>query len=237
MGALNVRQYRMAFHDLLDRRIEHLRLLATAAHHEPAVRDLVAKLDRLGGGAAGPNDDLVLLVDRHVDSTSTLAHLLEAAKRDPYGDDVSHEAAARLYEKVVAGRTGAGHAAKKRAEYAEAVREVRRELDPDLVHFPGVPGGPSFADRVDALVALGDRIGVVLSVRTAVSDAAADAPDARALVRDAALLVTRIRKSIRVELESDPSLPRDLETLVLGYVDDLKARPATKSAAADAPAP
>jgi hypothetical protein len=239
MGALTIRQYAVAFTDLENNRLEHLRRLATAHLYEPAILRLrreaderVARLD-----AGDPGDGLADRVRQHTSTTTALADALNSARRNPLLVDVKQAAATRLYDTLLKGRTSARRSAPKRIEDTAHARNARPRLQPDLALFPAAPGEPSLADLVDFWLALGADIERVYTARTSPADEVTRTD--REVVREAAALVKKVRKAIRVEVGSNPALPANLEAQVLGFIDGVvadKARRPKKAAAKKAAA-
>lgn len=216
MRALDFHQCRLAVVDLLDNREEALRLLQTGPTHIEQLRALRAELDRLRAGN-GDGDRVNTLVQDHIQATAALAAALQWHQRNPMSEPADREAAARLYASIVANRTGPGHAAKRRAVYADQIQDIRAALADDLARFPAVPGQPSVTDLLDTWTDIGLAIGRAISHRTAQRGTASE----RRVAQDINAVIRRIDRAIRLETEMSPALPRELASLVLGYVKTL----------------
>ena len=116
--------------------------------------------------------------------------------------------------------------------YAEEAAQAKKnrpkldELKVDLDSLP-VPDGRTLLHWAAGFVDAGETLDKLLSDRSSTEATAANKP-ATELRSTTIGLLRRLREALRDEVTSNPALPRDLESRVFAYVDELSSRRAKK---------
>ncbi|MDI3282014.1 hypothetical protein [Polyangium sp. 15x6] len=116
--------------------------------------------------------------------------------------------------------------------YAEEAAQAKKnrpkldELEADLGSLP-VPDGKTLLHWALGFVDAGETLDKLLSDRSSTEATAASKP-ATELRTTTIGLLRRFRDALRDEVATNPALPRDLESRVFAYIDELSARRAKK---------
>ncbi len=229
---VRIADLRLALEDLLQtQRRNHLLLTPSGRAYAPRLDRTLTDILSLPGAALDSGTPLAEALG-HVDARhdgfgAALWHLCHAYLALPDAPPEVRAAAERIVAAFVPERRELTASYATEAARARTHRPKLTELATDLALLP-VSGGDTAATWASEFVAAGDGIDDLLSGRatimaesTGVSGAQAGALRSRALG-----VVNRARAAIRDDIEDDPTLPRNLDALIFGYLDLLDRRPA-----------
>lgn len=209
--------------DLLGPRHDALVASATGRTYERKLArlhgDLEALPPALGGRAAA--EELAATDLTHDGFAAALFLMCEAYQRLPAATADQKAAAARIRDAFVPSMAETTRPYADEAAAAGRRRATIAERAADLALFPVIGG--DLSSWATGYVEAGARLDTLLSGR-ATAEAEADRSPAPGLRAKTIGVLTRMRGTLRDELEEDPALPRDLEARVFGYIDELAAR-------------
>ncbi|MDC3958174.1 hypothetical protein [Polyangium jinanense] len=194
-----------------------------------ARRDALAKLPSIAAGRPLA-DDLSAADARHDALGYSLWHLLEAYDRHPDIPEHIRAAARKIRAAFIPTLEDLGASYPAEAKAAMDRKPALVDLQPDLALFP-VAGGGTLYDWADSFLNAGVAIDSLLSARADLETKTRK--DATRLRGEVIGLLNRTRKNLALELQEDPSLPKDLDARIFGYFDLLEksAADAAKSKA------
>ncbi len=226
---------KIALADLFDRRIAALRASNSGRSYEPLLRDKLARIEALPepGPAGKPLAEAMAETDdAHDGFGAAIWFLTEAYLRAP---DVSPEvrnAIERIRDTFIP------ELDLIRAPYADEVAAAIRHkedlvtLESDLKTIPLANGNTLF-DWCAGFVTKGEELGALLSQRADKSSMSrVEASKLRAATVGA---IGRLRASLADEIAFDLDLPRDLDTQIFAYFDELDYMNAMAAAARKRP--
>lgn len=156
--------------------------------------------------------------DIHDGYGSALWHFTEAYLILPGAPEEITAAARRIRAAFIPRLDELGESYASEAARAQARRAEAESLKADLKLFP-VVGGKALDRWVDAYLGAGERLSDLLGQRA--DKDTGNRKDA-GKVRTATIgMLRRLRGALADELEYDPKLPRNLDTQVFGYLDQL----------------
>ncbi|AUX36281.1 MULTISPECIES: hypothetical protein [Sorangium] len=239
MRNLTIGDLKLALRDLLDERVEELRLSATGRLYEPRLRARQKEIEAIpeAAGTQAPLARELSEADvRHDGIGAAIFFLCKAVEAHP-----------SVAPEVKAAAAGAQQAFVPRldvlrapyADEASAALDNRPELTRLKAELKAVatPGGGSLHEWVKAFVSAGDEIDKLLRRRATLlatgENAAATGPLRGAVVG----LLGRFREALRDEIQEEGSkLPADHEARLFAYVDKLNADRERAARARAAPA-
>lgn len=207
--------------NLLEKRLATLGQFPSGTASIPALtarRDAMSKLPAVSAGRALA-DELGAADDTHDALGYALWHFTEAYFRHPStpADIVVAAKKVRAAFVPTVEDLVASYAAEAKAAIDKAAALV--ELKNELELFP-VVGGQTLYQWAEDFVASGKKIDELLAAR---ADMEQKNRKAAATLRVEVIgILNRLRKNLALELKDDPSLPRDLEKQVFGYLDMLE---------------
>jgi hypothetical protein len=230
---LTLRDIEMVLIDLLEKRGASLELSRIGQGYRPGLEELRRQIAAVPESFKGkPLSDQLAEADQLHDGFGlciwSYGQAMEAMPGLPSDLKAS---IARVLERLVPERGAL------RAAYLDEAADARRhrgelaELEADLRKFP-IPGERTLYDMAEGFVAQGERIGELLSQRADAAQAAQQ--DLRQLRSRAMGFMIRMREAISDEILIRPELPRDLDTLIFSYLDEVSAMRATAGARAAA---
>ncbi len=209
--------------NLLDERHDNLVLSKAGRYYEAALTQKRAAIDALPPALTGGTPLAAELAEadaRHDGYGAAVYFAVEAVLRLPDAPADVKEAAERVRAAFVPALADLQDSYLAEAHRAKERRPLLASMKADLERFP-VLGGETLLDVCTKLLDAGDRLNALLDQR---GDAPqADRSEAAALRARAVGILNRFRDELRAEIESDPSLPRDLEHRVFGYLDTIAA--------------
>ncbi|MBI5479495.1 MAG: hypothetical protein HY906_11595 [Deltaproteobacteria bacterium] len=228
MRGLTLGDVKLGIHDLLDKRRPTLISTSIGKTYAPMLDQKQAEIDALPASAIAGETPLareLLATDGLHDGFGySIYYLSRAYEELPEATPALKAAAVRLREALVPRlgelrRTYPDEAAAAMVRHAELPK-----YEADLKQFP-VAGGKTLLDWATAYVGHGEHLHELLTAR---ADATA-APDGKTRAEAARLrsstigLLGRLREALKDEVAADQSLPRDLDTKLFGYFDELQA--------------
>ncbi|MDC3953070.1 hypothetical protein [Polyangium jinanense] len=245
MRNLTLGDLRLSLRDLLDTRVDELRLSKTGKLYEPRLRKKQTEIESIPDPALtqAPLAAELASTDGLHDGLGTAIHYVcLAVEAHPMLAPSKKDAAKRIRETFIP------QLAVLRRPYideAAAALDSRKQLDalePDLTAITTPGGGNLFAWATDFLAA-GDSIDSLLRERAKLLACAENAASTAPLRASTLGLLGRFRDALRDELEEEASLlPANYEASLFAYIDKLsadRARAAMQSGAPseDAPLP
>jgi len=221
--------------NLLDERGADLKKSKAGLYYESKLVALRGKLDDLPPAlikAAPLAEELQAADGEHDGHGATIFYTTEATLRMPGTPEDLRAAALRIREGFVPALAELNDAYVVEAHRATERRPLLGSLKADLERFP-VRSGVTLLQVATAFLDAGDKINSLLNQRGDVPKA--DRRKAAVLRSKGIGLLNRLRADLRDEVESTPSLPRDLEQRVFGYLDTLASM--TKPAPKEEPKP
>jgi len=146
----------------------------------------------------------------------------EAVLVVPNVSEATRQAALRIREAFIPERGVVGDTYAEEAARAKRSRPKVAELENDLKSLP-VPEGKTLFDWVKGFLDAGDSLDKLLSDRSTL-EAGPQGTVVTALRAHTIGLLRRFREALRDEVAANPALPRDLETRVFAYIDELANR-------------
>jgi hypothetical protein len=217
--------------NLLGERVVDLRKSKAGVYHETMLVELRTGLDALPPAltkSAPLAFELESADTVHDGHGGTLFYVTEAAIRLPDTPDTIRAAAVRVRDAFVPALAELNDAYIVEAHRAAERRPLLATLKADLEQFP-VRANVTLLHVATNFLDAGDKLNALLSQRGDVPKA--DRSKAAVLRAKAVGLLNRLRADLRDEVKRTPSLPRDLEQRVFGFLDTLAAMKK------DAPAP
>ncbi|MDI3291460.1 hypothetical protein [Polyangium sp. 15x6] len=181
-------------------------------------RDALAKLPAVAAGRPLV-DDLGAADVRHDALGYAVWHLLEAYDRHPDIPEHIRAAARKIRAAFIPTLEDLGASYPAEAKAAMDRKPALADLQTELALFP-VAGGGTLRDWVENFLNAGVAIDSLLSARADLETKTRK--DATRLRGEAIGLLNRARKNLALELQEDPSLPKDLDARVFGYLDLLE---------------
>ncbi len=209
--------------NLLEERAADLRKTKAGRFHEPALVELRAEIDALPAAITGSKplvEDLDTADALHDGYGAAIFYATEVALRLPDTSAEVRAAALRIRDAFVAALAELQDAYVMEAHRAAERRSLLQTMRADLELFP-VRKGETLLQVAERFLDAGDKLNALLSQRGDVPKA--DRRKAAVLRSRAVGLLNRLRADLREEVERTPSLPRDLEQRVFGYLDTLSA--------------
>lgn len=224
MRSLTLDDLLLALQDLLTKRKADLDLSAIGKAYVPQLAARLATFEglperqgtRVNAGALAETDD------RHDAFGAGLWCYTEAVLITPGISHTARSAALRIREAFIPNRGTLGDSYAEEAARAKKNRPKLTELEADLKLLP-VPDGQTLHDWASRFIEAGESLDKLLSDRSSAEANAASKPATELRVTTIALL-RRLREALRDEVASNEALPRDLESRLFAYVDELAAR-------------
>jgi hypothetical protein len=224
---LTLGDLRMGLDDLFEHRGEHLDRSRAGQLYRPQLETKRREINALPA-AAGADLPLVAELDRtdavHDGQGYGLWHYTEAVLRHPAATDEDRAAARRIREAFIPALAELNAAYAVEAEHARLRRARLAEREADLRRFPVSVGGQTLYDWAAAFLAAGETLDRLLSQRATAVAESAPGPDRTAglVLRSGTIgLLGRFRTALDDEMDHDKDLPRNLDELVFGYLDQL----------------
>ncbi|WP_281326522.1 hypothetical protein [Polyangium sp. 6x1] len=183
-----------------------------------AKRDAIGKLPSIAAGRPLA-DDLGAADVRHDALGYAVWHLLEAYDRHPDIPEHIRAAARKIRAAFIPTLEDLGASYPAEAKAAMDRKPSLTSLQSELALFP-VAGGGTLHDWADSFLHAGVAIDSLLSARADLETKTRK--DAARLRGEVVGLLNRTRKNLALELQEDPSLPKDLDARVFGYLDLLE---------------
>lgn len=178
----------------------------------------MAKLPAVASGRAFANE-LGAADDTHDALGQSIWHFTEAYVRHPNTPANILAAALRVRAAFIPTLEDLGASYAEEAKGAIDKTAALQSLKNDLDLLP-VAGGQTLFQWAENFVAAGTKIDSLLEAR---ADTEQNNRKAAATLRAEVIgILNRLRKNLVLEMKDDPSLPRDLEAQVFGYLDLLE---------------
>lgn len=219
MNLLNIDDLIAVIADMLSSRLTALQATALGRGYEPLLRARLEELRALPEAMRGlPLAALLGVADGRFDENgAALDELLGALERLSLLSDTARASARELRSRFIPARAilGAKHA--DEAAHARKVRPAVAENEAALRAIP-LPEDHTLFDVAEAFVSAGEEIGRLLSQR---ADRVADATrgDAARLRAKAIRTLGRLREDIDEVRDADPTVPRDIDARLFGFLD------------------
>ncbi|MDI1475481.1 hypothetical protein [Polyangium sp. y55x31] len=210
----------VGLNDLLTNRKDALLCFASGAASIKlltARRDALAKLPSIAAGRPLV-DDLGAADARHDALGYAVWHILEAYDRHPDIPEHIRAAARKIRAAFIPTLEDLGASYPAEAKAAMDRKPAFADLQSELALFP-VAGG-TLSDWVESFLDAGIAIDSLLSARADLESKTRK--DAARLRGEVIGLLNRTRKNLALELQEDPSLPKDLDARIFGYLDLLE---------------
>lgn len=226
MRSLTLRNLLLALDHLLGEKAPLLSSTPMGLSYKPLLerrRNDIKALPESIRGTSPYAEEIAGVDDVHDDAGASIWHVAEAVKRSPLSTAEEKAAAERVQAALVPERKvlRAPHA--DEAAAAKLNRSKLSGLEADLKSIP-YPGGKTCYDIALAYIEAGEKIDTLLSARADAVANAALSDEARKLRQATIKLLGNFRTALRDELEGDPALPQNLDTLLFAYMDELAAR-------------
>lgn len=231
MRNLTLGDMKLGLHDLLDKRNAALLSTKTGAIYAPMLVDRRKRIDALPPaltGGAPLAEQLAETDSEHDGFGGAVWFLTEAYKRAPTTSPATLAAVERIRQGFIPALGDLQYSYATEADAALARKPLLKTHKADLELFP-IEGGTLYDWAVGFLDA-GVRLHDQLSARADEANAPTR-KDAASLRGDAIGLLSRLRASLGDEVKHDKKLPRDLDTQLFGYLDQLDATRAAAHAA------
>lgn len=246
MAYIRLSDLRLGFKDLFDNRLIALRTSALGTAYEPLLRGKYGAIMALPETLTGtPLAEQLADEDaRHDGFGGAALGLVLTYLEAPDTTPEQREALKRIQQTFVPGRMDLVAAYATEAANAQARLEKVEGMTADLELFP-ITGGRTLKDWVSSYIESGIKIGKLLGQRADIDNKAdTELRKQAAVLRAQTLgLINQLREGIRQELETDSTLPANLEAQIFAYFDTLESMrasnasttPATDSAPSDMP--
>ncbi|MRG93634.1 hypothetical protein [Polyangium spumosum] len=211
----------VALNDLLTNRKDALQSFASGAaciKLLTARREALAKLPAVVAGRPLV-DELDSADVRHDGFGYAIWHMTEAYERLPALPEPVRAAARKIRAAFVPTLEDLGASYPAQAKAAMDRQHALAALQPELTMFP-VAGGGTLHDWAARFLEAGIDIDSLLSARADLESRTRK--DAARLRGEVIGILNRARKNLPLELQEDPSLPKDLDARVFGYLDLLE---------------
>lgn len=237
-SALTLSDLVLGIGDLLTVRRELLLLLLVGpifARQLQKALDAINALPAIYRGGVPLAEELKAADDLHDDFGSAISLLMEALLRCPAVSSQVKALAKRILETFVPNLNELNSSYPDEAAAARSRRPMVQAMNAELqsIQVAGMP----VLDWVEGQLNAADKLDELLSTR------AGQQPGSRreaGMLRSTTLgLLDSLRNAVKVELADNASLPRDLETQLFGYLDQLaetRSRAAKNDKSSDTPA-
>jgi hypothetical protein len=226
---LTIADVLLGLQDLRTNRLEPLRSFEVGKAYEPSLMGILAELEALPDAKKLDlpfTTELANADELHDGLGAAIWNYTDAVRRHPRLSS-DHKAAAQRVRDAFIPRLGELRGTfQDEAARARARRKLVAERQADLQLF-ATPGDPpqTLLDWVNDFLDQGEALDGLLSQRATEAGAAAgtegDRSAAMGLRSRAIGLITRCRGALADELRTNAALPKNLDKLVFGYIDDL----------------
>ncbi|MDI1447925.1 hypothetical protein [Polyangium sp. 6x1] len=229
---------RLSLRDLLDTRVDELRLSKTGKLYEPRLRRKQHEIEAIPEPAltqAPLAAELASTDERHDGFGTGIHYLCLAVEAHPALPAAKKNAAKRIRETFV---PQLGVLRRPYADEAAAALDARKELDRLVFDLKAIatPGGGDLLAWVSDFIAAGDSIDSLLRERAKLLAGAENAAITAPLRASTLGLLGRFRDALRDELEEEGSpLPAGHEASLFSYIDKLSVHRASAAAQSSAP--
>ena len=225
MRTLTVDDLFLGLKDLMTTRRADLETSAIGKAYSPQLSTRIAQLEdvaekktsRVNAAELGKADD------EHDGFGQGIWLYTEAVLVTPNISEQAKNAAQRIRDAFIPVRSVLSDSYAEEAARAKKNRARITELEQDLKSLP-VPDGKTLFDWVTGFLSAGDSLDQLLSERSTAEAAASGGTSATVLRATTIGLLRRLREALRDEVAASTELPRDLETRVFAYIDELAAR-------------
>ena len=217
--------------DLLDSRQKALVSTKAGQSYQAMLAQKREAIDALPPALVGGRPLAAELADTdevHDGYGAALWHLTEAYLSLPGASPEIVAAARRIRAAFIPKLDELGESYASEAAKAQARRDDEKELKADLKLFP-VAGSKTLQHWVDQFLTAGEKLDELLGQR-AEKDTGGRKDAGKLRVATIGML-TRLRGAIADELDHDAKLPRNLETQIFGYFDQLAKMRTSKGSA------
>lgn len=236
MRHISLPALKIALADLFDKRIDVLRASNTGKLYEPVLRDKFDRINALPEAMTGGRplaEAMTELDDQHDGFGAALWYITEAYLRCP---DVSSNTR-KIIERIRS--VFIPELEVIRAPYADEVEAALRnkndlaEFESDLKAIP-LAEGKTLYDWCVGFITKGEQLGQLLSQRADLS--AISRVEASKLRGATVGTIGRMRAALADEAAFDDNLPRDIDSQLFSYFDELDEMAAQAAAARNRPA-
>ena len=226
MRYLTIPDLLLGLRNLSTERKSDLHLSATGRVYAPKFARQLAQIEALPDASRGGRPLVQQLADKdeeHDGQGEAIYYFTEAVMRLPSAPEEMKEAAKRIREAFVPQLSTLRASYADEAAAATRKRQAIATLEEDLKSMAvPAPTGGTLYDWAVAFVDAGDALDKLLHSRSLVGNDGMSAPAIR--VRSLTIgILSRFRASLVDEIEEDASLPRDLESRIFGYFDQLQS--------------
>jgi hypothetical protein len=237
---LTLNDFILFLEDLLSKRVEWLRLSAIGVAFEPAFRKRLEALKALPATLRSkPLAELLGETDQLHDAYgSALDYLTRGLEELPFLTKEQRALATEIRTNFVPSRSLLIASYPDETAHAGKVKPTLTTMEAGLRSFK-IVGDHTLYDVAAGFVTNGEKLGELLSDRAdAIGDA--DRSEVKGLRGKTLRLINRFRGMLEEEIDENPDLPRDLDTKVFGFLDQLagdRSRAAAGATAARRAAP
>jgi hypothetical protein len=225
MSGMTLGDLSLVVADLLERRASLLKSSGIGAVYLPIIEHLNQKILSLPAAlrAARPYGDALSDVDAIFDgSAQVLWFLTETALRNPKTSSQRKDAAARIRGGLLSSLEITRASYKDEAIYAKSHRSALKDLEADLRLFQ-VEDARTLYDVAVEFLDAGDTLDDLLSDRATLEAASEVDRSAAKTLRSVMLgVLSRCRRALADEVTYSPNLPRNLESQIFGYLDEVQ---------------
>jgi hypothetical protein len=207
--------------DLLDNRNKALVSTKAGQSYQPMLAQKRAAIDALPPALVGGRPLAADLADTdavHDGVGTALWHFTEAYLNLPGAPPEIVAAARRIRAAFIPKLDELGDSYASEAAKAQARRDDEQKLKADLKLFPVVGNNKTLDLWVDQFLTAGEKLDVLLGKR---ADNTVGRANAGKLRTSTIGLLNRLRSALADELEHDAKLPRNLDSQVFAYLDQL----------------
>ncbi|MDC3952687.1 hypothetical protein [Polyangium jinanense] len=226
MRNLLLSDLKLALGDLLNERNPKLLLSNSGKLYAPQLAKKLAEIEKLPDALTGGRplaQDLAETDGNHDGLGEAIYYQAEAILRLPLAPPDLKAKAHRIREAFVPRLNVLRATYATEAAAADKNRTALDTLKDDLAAIPvPAPEGATLLDWATAFVDAGDRLGRLLSDRSLLGSGAI--PTQALAVRTTTIgILNRFRAALADEMAHDTSLPRDLDTQVFSFFDELQS--------------
>lgn len=226
MRSLNLGYLKLGLDDLLSTRAPLLLSCQSGTLYKPMLEAKQQQINALPESLLGKKplaQELGDTDDTHDGAGNALWFICEAVLQSPLSTPEQTAAAQRVRKAMIPNRAIVKAAFPVEASQAKLNREKLPGLKADLESLP-FPGGKTAYDMAELFVSSGEKLDTLLSGRATLEANVALREQVHGLRMQTLGLLGNFRSALQDELADNAGLPRNLEELIFGYLDELSAQ-------------